>query len=63
MITLSDIPRPMTGGKFEISLKGLSTDTKPTATYKDIPIANGSTFMEINTKKLFYYDEDSDSWT
>lgn len=40
---------------------GKSTDTKPTiAEYPDM--ANGSTFMEMNTKTLYFYDADSDNW-
>jgi len=36
---------------------GLSTDTKPT---EDIP--NGSTFVEMDTKKLFAYDAEGSQW-
>ena len=46
----------------EFSFKGLSTDTKPVETYKGSPIANGSTFMEIDTKKLYFYDADGKQW-
>ena len=46
----------------ERSLKGLSTDTKPTGTYDGKKIANGSTFMEIDTKTLYYYDAASETW-
>ena len=35
--------------------RGLSTDTKPTAT-------NGDLFIEIDTGKLYFYDEDSSDW-
>jgi hypothetical protein len=51
-----------TGIKGEWSFKGKSTETKPTDTYKGVEIANGSSFLEIDTKKLFFYDEDIKDW-
>jgi len=62
MITIDETPRLKTGGKYEFSFKGLSTDAKPTETHMDLPIANGSSFMEIDTKELKYYDEAGKSW-
>lgn len=38
-------------------LVGLSTDTKPTT-----GIANGSTFLEMNTGKIFMFNEDGNAW-
>ena len=46
----------------DFSFKGLSTDTKPTETHDGITIKNGSSFLEIDTKTLFFYDSDSDAW-
>lgn len=46
----------------ELSFKGLSTDTKPTVKYGDMPILNGSTFFEMDTQQVFFYDGDSDDW-
>lgn len=37
-------------------LIGLSTDTKPT----DVP--NASTFYEMDTKKIFLFDEQNKRW-
>ena len=45
-----------------IELFGLSTDTKPTGTYHGDPIVNASTFFEMDTGNLYWYDEDSSSW-
>lgn len=42
-------------------LRGLSTDPKPTQ-MGDIIIDNGSVFVEIDTKKLSFYDLDSQTW-
>ena len=44
------------------SFKGLSTDTKPTGTYGGVEIENGSSFLEMDTKDLTFYDEASSSW-
>lgn len=53
---------PGTQNNNKISLEGLSTDTKPTETYNGNPIANGSTFLELDTKTVYYYDEENDTW-
>ena len=44
------------------SFNGLSTDTKPTGNYDGAVIRNGSTFMEMDKKKLYFYDEDGGEW-
>lgn len=46
----------------ELSFKGLSTDTKPTVKYDDLEIINGSTFFEMDTQQIFFYDGDTDDW-
>lgn len=46
----------------ELSFKGLSTDTKPIVKYDDLPIINGSTFFEMDTQEVYFYDEDTDDW-
>lgn len=38
-------------------LRGKSTDTKPT---EGIP--NGSTFTEIDTRQVFFFDGDTKTW-
>lgn len=42
-------------------LRGLSTDTKPIKLGEDT-IGNGSVFVEIDTQKLSFFDETSNSW-
>lgn len=42
-------------------LRGLSTETKPT-TIGEVKIGNGSVFVEIDTQKLSFYDESSETW-
>lgn len=46
----------------ELSFKGLSTDTKPTVKYDDLAIINGSTFFEMDTQQVFFYDGATDDW-
>lgn len=45
----------------EIELRGLSTDTKPTQLDNE-DIANGTVFIEIDTQKIFFFDESSKTW-
>ena len=37
--------------------RGLSTDEKPTEN-----VGNGSTFIEIDTGAIFFYDLDNEEW-
>lgn len=46
----------------ELSFKGLSTDTKPTVKYNDLAILNGSTFFEMDTQSIYFYDGSTDTW-
>lgn len=45
-----------------LKLFGKSTDTKPTHEVKGEKIGNASTFYEMDTKKLFMYDEETHDW-
>lgn len=47
-------------GQFEF--KGLSTDQKPTGTYDDTVIENGSSFFEMDTQTVKFYNETTESW-
>lgn len=44
-------------GKRYGTIAGLSTDSKPTAN-----VANGSVFIEMNTGKVFMFDEAGVQW-
>ncbi len=46
-----------------MTLAGLSSDEKPTGTYNGTVIANGSSYIEINTGKTYLYDEESRLWS
>lgn len=45
-----------------ISFKGLSTDLKPTGTFQGLKIPNGSSFLEIDTQNVSFYDEENETW-
>lgn len=54
-----------TEGNNEIStfsFKGLSTDEKPTGSWKGTIIENGSSFMEIDTQNLVFFDRENQEW-
>lgn len=44
------------------SFTGLSSDTKPTRKYKNTMIQNGSSFVEMDTGKVFMYNEAAHAW-
>jgi len=44
-----------------IEIRGLSTDTKPT-TYNGKDINNGAMFIEMDTKKIYLYDLENETW-
>lgn len=46
----------------DLSFKGLSTDTKPTVNYNSLKITNGSTFFQMDTQEVYFYDEATESW-
>ena len=40
-----------------LEIRGLSTDNKPTEN-----ITNGSSFIEMNTGKIYFYNAESEQW-
>lgn len=62
MVTIDETPKLKHGGTYGFAFKGLSSDTKPTGEHAGLPIANGSTFIEMDTKHLKYYDEEGGTW-
>lgn len=48
--------------KLALELRGLSTDTKPTDYFAGYAIRNGSIFVEIDTAKLYMFDEEHSEW-
>lgn len=45
-----------------LEIVGLANDTKPIQTYQNQPITNGSTFLEMDTGKVFIYSAGDDTW-
>ena len=50
------------GGLILAELRGLSTDDKPTRLNGTDKVANGSTFVEIDTGKKYMYDAENEEW-
>ena len=46
----------------QFDLRGLSSDTKPTGTFQGNKIGHGSSFLEIDTQNVVFYDEASETW-
>jgi hypothetical protein len=46
----------------EFAFKGLSTDDKPTGTFINRIIGNGSTFFEMDSQEVYFYDGGTNSW-
>jgi hypothetical protein len=59
---MDDTPRKKQNKTYEFSFTGLSTDEKPTGIYRNFKIANGSTFLEMDTQKISFYDEEGQTW-
>ena len=50
-----------TESDYQYDFEGLSTDTKPTLT--EYPnMRNGSSFLEMDTKKIKFWDADNEQW-
>lgn len=49
-------------GNTTFEFRGLSGDDKPTETYNNIAIGNGSVFIEMDTEKILFYDGENDAW-
>lgn len=45
-----------------MELYGLSTDEKPIKKFNNTFIGNASTYLEMDTKKVFIYDEENHKW-
>lgn len=59
MMTVERIAGQTDGRSSEF--RGLSTDTKPTtANGKDVE--NGSTYLEMDTSKVYGYSKSNDTW-
>lgn len=60
MVTLAKI-----GGRYNtplLEIRGLSTDTKPTTKIEGVIVANGSTYIEIDTGNTYMFDAENGVW-
>lgn len=62
MITLLKRPRRWKNNTFDLAFVGKSTDAKPTGIYNRMKIGNGSTFFEMDTVTLSFYDLETKTW-
>lgn len=51
-----------TQGVLNATLYGLSGDDKPNKTFDDIPLPNGAKFVEMDTKKVYFWDAENEQW-
>jgi len=49
------------GDYISVELRGLSTDEKP-GEWDGKKIDNGSAFIEMDTKDIYFYDIESEEW-
>ena len=49
-------------GTTMVELRGLSTDGEKPTDIEGTPIGNGSTFIEIDTGKIYMYDQENQQW-
>lgn len=61
MITIDGIPIQK-GERFQLELQGLSSDEKPTKEFKGMKIANGSTFLTMDSASVNFYDQANEKW-
>ena len=47
--------------KCRFEFDGLSSDTKPTV-YEGVKVGNGSTLLEMDTSKVYAFDEEGETW-
>ena len=59
MITIASDVR---GKKVPHEFFGLSKDEKPIDKYNGVKVTNGSVFTEIDTKKIYMFDEEKQAW-
>lgn len=45
-----------------LEIVGLSSDNKPIKTVDNYYIMNGSTFLEMDTGMVYFYDEKAQQW-
>ena len=44
------------------AFKGMALDSKPTGTWEGTIIKNGSSFLEMDTQEVHFYDAENETW-
>ncbi len=44
------------------AFKGMAADSKPTGTWEGTTIKNGSSFLEMDTQEVHFYDAENETW-
>lgn len=50
------------GQRMPYEFYGLSTDEKPIGHFEGVEVVNGSYFYEMDTKKIYMFDEENQTW-
>ena len=61
IIEKNSVTTDKSGTYFTGELRGLSTDTKPNI-IDELRVGNGSSFLEMDTGKIFFYDLENNIW-
>ena len=61
MVTINTLSN-VTEDKAMFEFYRLSSDTKPTNRYNGLNISNGSSFFEIDTQSISFYNEAANVW-
>lgn len=62
MVTMTETAYSNSGLNYTLSLVGLSTDEKPIDAIQGLKITNASTFFEMDTQKVKFFDEENMVW-
>ena len=62
MVRITNAHEVVSGEVIYCDFCGKSTDQKPTALDGGKTICTGSTFIEVDTKKVYLFEEENHSW-
>lgn len=61
MVSIYKVEKDYDGNDI-VTFFGLSSDTRPTGEYRDLHLANGSKYIEINSNAEYVYDAENKQW-
>ena len=62
MITIVDKKNDAIDGTAIFELRGKSSDAKPVGFFDSALVGNGSTFIEMDTGKVYMFDGENQGW-